>query len=1378
MTPPPYFAKIRQDAERLWQKLDDPVPAAPWHQLFRQVQSPDHVLSELLQNADDAGAKKASARIEDDYFIFEHDGADFTAEQFESLCRFGFSNKRNLHTIGFRGVGFKSTFSLGDRVEVVTPSLSVAFNKKRFTEPEWSNGAAPPRTTRIRVRLADRNRRQKLDQNLAKWIEGPAALLFFNSVEELTINGRTVRRQVLRSGPVPNSHWLRLTGAGHTNDLLLVRSKAEPFPADAIDEIRAERHVEDLYLPPCQIELVLGLTGAQRLFVVLPTGAELDVPFSANAPFIQDPARYAIKDPAMSATNRWLLARIGKLAGETVRGWLGNKSLSLGERATAYDLLCTETDSESELSNACTAIINDAVYKVLEGNPIALSTTGILSAPGNCLAVPKALHDVWKSTEVVRLFGTGEAHLLAVDVSSRAVAILASKDWVHSIDASDVIRRLEGDPNPPRPESWGQLHALWRFVQEEVKYDWNNEKRRDLRIVPVTGEQELFAANSVIRLSTRREAITEADWKFITDHALAIDSGWIQSLATRSAHGREPDDDGQSNSPLTLLQQLALHEPSAVDRIVTKAAEKLFQPGVPVASCIRIAHIVAALGAKVPPGFRYVSKDLHLRSANHDIVIDESAEIEDIAPESWIQQHILLAEYSANFTSCRRDVWESWTRTEASGLEMSPPLRKRESKLWSRGSVEKFVQDRGATKPAEYRYKRNDFTIVDFDFDRELLEHWASSAKETLEIWASILEMVLLAPEHAWKGKVEAEIRHNGTEYFNTLACGTIPSEWLLRFRSVPCLFDSTGQVHVPAELLIRTPDTEALIGIEPFVRADLDTERTKPLLRLLGVRDTPLGAEKILDRIRAHSTMPQPERFLTEIARLYQALDRVVSRSTPAHLQKISEVFSRDDLILTDSLEWVSSGEAAIFPEGDSPSPAIHHEFRQLSFWPRIGVAERPAIEQTLEWLQSLEPGTKLEGASLRRVRTVLAREPRRVLEACNHWLSLDSTWQPIKQLRYRLTMQSLMKWGELAPFIKQSTANLQMVSADVTLLPGFSDMRDLTQVVELRVTKRVDDHSRAALVPDWLKEFAVNLCRIELPDESDTIRVRSVAERLYFTDWQPVSKIEVTPYIDGAPAGEPSRPKVFWGQADFFVGALSPARLHKDLVEELSRPFSHAAISAATAACADRSAAFVREYMAAEFKINPDLPLPGSAPASEQGNAAPDSPPAIPESIEPPRVEPLDTNENTPEQLEDEEQGELPPATSVSRKPVVPEQSLIWRYASTQGFRAQKDGKRFLNPDGRYIQRGEKPFSWEERRPDGDLIARIAVYDSHLSEGFQIPAELWLLVKDSPAATRLVLLGDRDQPIALPGVELVRLHGAGKIKLYPSQYRLIESA
>ncbi len=85
----------------------DQVLASPWYQLFSPVQSPNHVLSELLQNADDAVATWVRAYLEDNVFYFEHNGKDFDEESLYSLCHFGFSNKRSLHTIEFRGMGFK-----------------------------------------------------------------------------------------------------------------------------------------------------------------------------------------------------------------------------------------------------------------------------------------------------------------------------------------------------------------------------------------------------------------------------------------------------------------------------------------------------------------------------------------------------------------------------------------------------------------------------------------------------------------------------------------------------------------------------------------------------------------------------------------------------------------------------------------------------------------------------------------------------------------------------------------------------------------------------------------------------------------------------------------------------------------------------------------------------------------------------------------------------------------------------------------------------------------------------------------------------------------------------------------------------------------------
>src|SRR5882762_7380162 len=175
---PQYFEPIREAAAKRWDQLErDPDLAGPWHQLFKQVQSPRHVLSELLQNADDAGATEASARIENSQFVFSHNGEDFLEEHFTSLCRFGYSNKRALHTIGFRGIGFKSTFSLGGTVELFTPTLSVVFRRQRFTEPEWISSAMNRNgLTHIRVGVADERREQAVQKNLEEWLQGPVSL--------------------------------------------------------------------------------------------------------------------------------------------------------------------------------------------------------------------------------------------------------------------------------------------------------------------------------------------------------------------------------------------------------------------------------------------------------------------------------------------------------------------------------------------------------------------------------------------------------------------------------------------------------------------------------------------------------------------------------------------------------------------------------------------------------------------------------------------------------------------------------------------------------------------------------------------------------------------------------------------------------------------------------------------------------------------------------------------------------------------------------------------------------------------------------------------------------------------------------------------------
>ena len=294
---PAFFEMIRQRASQRWDQLEmDLELAGPWHQLFNQVQSPRHILSELLQNADDAGATEASVRIEDKAFIFTHNGEDFTEEHFASLCRFAYSNKRNLHTIGFRGIGFKSTFSLGDAVELNTPTLSVAFDRKRFTEPRWIDShISNAGSTQIRVAIADEHRQREVEKNLREWLKNPVSLLFFRHIRRLQIEGQELYWESLGPGPASGTEMMALQ-SDSDQTFLVARSRPEPFPGDSLNEILQERLLgQDQEFPPCKVEIVLGVKG--RLYAVLPTGVTTGLPFACNAPFIQDPARLKIKDP-------------------------------------------------------------------------------------------------------------------------------------------------------------------------------------------------------------------------------------------------------------------------------------------------------------------------------------------------------------------------------------------------------------------------------------------------------------------------------------------------------------------------------------------------------------------------------------------------------------------------------------------------------------------------------------------------------------------------------------------------------------------------------------------------------------------------------------------------------------------------------------------------------------------------------------------------------------------------------------------------------------------------------------------------------------------------------------------------------------------------
>lgn len=89
---------------------------------------------ELLQNADDAGAKTVCVSEIGDAVIVANDGRSFNENDIISICRSGASSKRRGNSIGYRGVGFKSTTVISTEIVIYSSDVYFTFSKTLCAE--------------------------------------------------------------------------------------------------------------------------------------------------------------------------------------------------------------------------------------------------------------------------------------------------------------------------------------------------------------------------------------------------------------------------------------------------------------------------------------------------------------------------------------------------------------------------------------------------------------------------------------------------------------------------------------------------------------------------------------------------------------------------------------------------------------------------------------------------------------------------------------------------------------------------------------------------------------------------------------------------------------------------------------------------------------------------------------------------------------------------------------------------------------------------------------------------------------------------------------------------------------------------------------------
>lgn len=110
----------RTMAERIVQRQDkDGMLRRALERIIQLYTDKSHFVYELLQNAEDAGARKIKFIQHEDGLEVLHDGRPFSLDNLQGLCDIGKSDKiGDLNKIGEFGVGFKSVFGICETVRL------------------------------------------------------------------------------------------------------------------------------------------------------------------------------------------------------------------------------------------------------------------------------------------------------------------------------------------------------------------------------------------------------------------------------------------------------------------------------------------------------------------------------------------------------------------------------------------------------------------------------------------------------------------------------------------------------------------------------------------------------------------------------------------------------------------------------------------------------------------------------------------------------------------------------------------------------------------------------------------------------------------------------------------------------------------------------------------------------------------------------------------------------------------------------------------------------------------------------------------------------------------------------------------------------------
>lgn len=262
------------------------------------------IIVELLQNADDAHSSRVYITEQDGNVIFANNGRPFNDADVMAISRSGASEKKRGETIGYRGIGFKSTSYLSSEIIIYSNETAFSFSKAKTAE---ALGVDEDHVPTIRIPFL-------ID-----------AAPYMDIIEELKENGFTTififkssNKEVLQEEIESLSADLMLflrhlkeieTSSMGEDKLLRVNRKAKDWGQEITIDKKKWGMIDDCLAFKMEDDAFVKCEADEAVYYTfLPTYDKSPFPFKINGDFSTDPSRKHIRQDETTQTTLKALA--------------------------------------------------------------------------------------------------------------------------------------------------------------------------------------------------------------------------------------------------------------------------------------------------------------------------------------------------------------------------------------------------------------------------------------------------------------------------------------------------------------------------------------------------------------------------------------------------------------------------------------------------------------------------------------------------------------------------------------------------------------------------------------------------------------------------------------------------------------------------------------------------------------------------------------------------------------------------------------------------------------------------------------------------------------------------------------------------------------